>query len=318
MNTENTPNAIDYTVVIPVYYNEGSLEQTMQSLQQQVMAAHPDRTGEVIFVDDGSGDGSLAELLRVKDHYPNKVKVIKLTRNFGQVNALLAGFSHARGNCVIALSADGQDPPELINQMLDEFYAGNSEIVIATREERDETWFRVWTSKVFYWLIRKLSFPNMPIGGFDYFLLGRRPLDIMLRNPEAHPFPQGQILWTGFPFKVLYYRRRKREVGKSRWSFSRRLTALLDGIMSYSFAPIRIMSIVGGLLALAGFTYAIIVFIARLIWGNPIQGWAPLMIVLLVISGTQLMMLGIIGEYLWRTLAQVRRRDPYIIDTVYE
>jgi len=309
---------IDYSVIIPVYYNEGALTKTMDALKEQVIARNPELCGEVIFIDDGSGDGSFAELLRLREHNPELVKVIKLTRNFGQVNAINAGYHRARGRCVVSISADGQDPVELINQMLEEFMAGNAEIVIAAREEREESWFRIWTSRLFYWLIRKLSFPNMPLGGFDYFLLGRKALDTILRNPEAHPFLQGQILWTGFQVKFLYYRRRKREIGKSRWSFSRKLTALLDGVMSYSFLPIRIMSMVGGLTAIVGFIYAIIVFIGKLVWGNPVQGWAPLMIVLLVVSGTQLLMLGLMGEYLWRALAQIRRREPYIIEAVYE
>jgi dolichol-phosphate mannosyltransferase len=309
---------LDYSVVIPVYYNEGALTKTMDALKEQVIARNQALRGEVIFIDDGSGDGSFTELLRLRERDPELIKVIKLTRNFGQVSALIAGYHRAKGRCVVSMSADGQDPVDLINQMLDEFRTGNIEIVAAARQERDESWFRIWTSRLFYWLMRKLSFPNMPLGGFDFFLVGRRALDAILHNREAHPFVQGQILWTGFPIKFIYYRRRKREIGKSRWSFGKKLTALLDGLMSYSFLPIRMMSITGGLVALAGFLYAVDIFIGKLVWGNPVQGWAPLMIVLLVVSGIQLLMLGVIGEYLWRTLAQVRQREPYIIEAVYE
>lgn len=311
------PPSPDYSIVIPVYYNEGSLVTTMENLKSRVIDRNADLACEVIFIDDGSGDGSLAELLRVRETYPDLVKVIKLTRNFGQVSAMTAGFTKARGRCVIAISADGQDPPELINQMIDEFQAGH-EVVVATREDREESRFRIWTSRLFYELMRKLSFRNMPPGGFDFFLLGRRPLDAILRNQEAHPFLQGQILWTGYPVKFLSYTRLRRQVGKSRWSFGKKLTYLLDGVMSYSFVPIRLMSAAGGVVALSGFLYAAVIFVDRLIWGNPVQGWAPLMIVLLIVSGLQLLMLGIIGEYLWRTLAQARRREPYLIDAIYE
>jgi len=308
---------VDYSIVIPVYFNEGSIAKTMDNLKQQVIDRNPELSGEVIFVDDGSGDGSLAELLRVRETYPGLVKVIKLTRNFGQVSALNAGFQKAAGRCVVAISADGQDPVDLINQMLTEFLAG-IEVVVATREDREESLFRVWSSRLFYELMRKLSFPNMPAGGFDFFLLGRRPLDAILRNPEAHPFLQGQILWTGYPVKFLRYKRMRREVGKSRWSFGRKLTYLLDGVMSYSFVPIRLMSATGGLVALSGFLYALVILIQRIFWGNPVQGWAPIMIVILIVSGIQLVMLGVIGEYVWRTLAQVRKREPFLIDTIYE
>jgi dolichol-phosphate mannosyltransferase len=166
--------------------------------------------------------------------------------------------------------------------------------------------------------MRRLSFPNMPTGGFDFFLLGRRPLHAVLRNQEAHAFLQGQILWTGYPVTFLRYTRRARKVGKSRWSFGKKLTYLLDGVMSYSFLPIRLMSAAGGIVAISGFLYAVVIFLDRLFWGNPVQGWAPLMIMLLIVSGLQLLMLGIIGEYLWRTLAQTRRREPYLIDSIYE
>jgi dolichol-phosphate mannosyltransferase len=307
----------DYSVVVPVYYNEGTLTKTMDSLKEYVIDRNREMTCEVIFIDDGSGDDSLNELLRLREKYPDLVKVIKLTRNFGQVNAMTAGFRKASGRCVVAISADGQDPVELINQMLDEFRAG-SEIVVATREDRDESMFRIWTSRIFYELMRKMSFPNMPSGGFDFFLLGRRPLDAILHNCDAHPFLQGQILWTGFPVKFLHYIRRQREIGKSRWSFGKKLTYLLDGVMSYSFIPIRLMSVAGGLVAISGFIYALVVLFDRVFWGNPVKGWAPIMIVLLVVSGIQLLMLGIIGEYLWRTLAQVRQRAPYLIDSIYE
>ena len=210
--------ALDYSVVIPVYFNEGFLSKLMENLKLKVIDRNKEKSCEVIFIDDGSGDGSFDELLQLREKYPDLVKVIKLTRNFGQVGAVTAGFHKASGKCVVSMSADGQDPVEMINQMLDAFSEG-VEVVVAAREGRDESLFRVWTSRFFYKLIRKLSFPNMPAGGFDFFLVGRRPLEAILKCRETHPFIQGQILWTGYPVKFLPYKRLKREVGKSRWSF---------------------------------------------------------------------------------------------------
>jgi glycosyltransferase involved in cell wall biosynthesis len=309
---------VDYSIVVPVYYNEGALTKTMDALKTEVIERHPRANCEVIFIDDGSGDGSLEELLRLRQRDPEIIRVVKLTRNFGQVNALTAGLNMACGQCVVVMSADGQDPPDLINEMLESFWKGDAEIVICARQERDESRFRVVTSRVFYKLMRRLSFPGMPKGGFDFFLLGRRPLDAILENREAHPFLQGQVLWTGYQPKVIPYRRRRREIGKSKWSFGRKITYLLDGIMSYSFGPIRLMSVTGLLVAFSGFVYAMVILVDRLVWGNPIKGWAPIMIILLVVSGIQLLMLGVIGEYVWRTLAQVRHRQPYLIESVYE
>jgi dolichol-phosphate mannosyltransferase len=308
---------LDYTIVIPVFYNEGSLFPTIDSIFNDVIQQNETYSCEVIFVDDGSGDGSLGELFDIQKKYPDIVKIIKLTRNFGQANALLAGFSHAKGRCVVALSADGQDPPNLINEMLHAHFVENYEVVVCTRAARDESFYRLITSKIFYTLIRHLAFPDMPTGGFDYFLLGRRALTALLRNIDKHPFFQGEVLWPGFKIKFIGYIRQKRLVGKSRWTLGKKITYFLDGLMSYSFAPIRLLSLIGAIIALVGFIYAAFIFLSKLLWNNLITGWAPLMIVILVVGGFQMLMLGIIGEYLWRTLSQVRNRDFYIIDEIY-
>lgn len=157
----------------------------------------------------------------------------------------------------------------------------------------------------------------MPEGGFDFVLIGRRVIDSLLSNREAHGFFQGQILWTGFKTKFIPYRRRQRTEGRSRWTFGKKLTFLIDGVISYSFFPIRLISLLGIIFAAGGFFYAFLILVIKILWGNPIQGWAPLMIMILVMGGFQMLMLGVIGEYLWRSLAQVRNRDPYIVDCVY-
>jgi len=307
----------DYSLVIPVYFNEGCLLPLMESLQNDVISKNPQLTCEVIFVDDGSGDRSLDELLEIREKYDH-VEVIKLTRNFGQVNALIAGFSNARGKCVVAMSADGQDPPAIINDMLKAYYEEGNEVVICTREGRDESFYRVATSRIFYMLIKKLVFPNMPESGFDFVLFGERALKTYLKNVDANPFYQGGILWMGYKTKFIKYFRRQRFAGKSRWTFGKKMTFLIDGILSYSFFPIRVVSFIGLLIAVLGFAYALDILVEKILWGNPVTGWAPIMIVTLVIGGAQLLMLGLIGEYLWRTLSQVRNRDFYVVDNIYE
>jgi len=309
---------VDYSIVIPVYFNEGLLQGTITSIKTDVVERNPDLRCEVIFVDDGSGDGSLRELLDIRAKDPETVTVIKLTRNFGQLNALLAGFSRAKGKCVIAMSADNQDPTSLINEMLQAHFKEKYEIVAGARKGRDESSYRIVTSRIFYKLMRILSFPNMPEGGFDFVLLGRRIVDFLLKNKEAHGFFQGQILWTGFKVKFLEYRRRKRSAGTSRWTFGKKITYLIDGVMSYSFFPIRLISVLGILFSLGGFLYALLIIMTKIFWGIPIKGWAPIMIVALVMGGFQMLMLGIIGEYVWRSLAQIRNRDPYIIEAIYD
>lgn len=308
----------DYSIVIPVYCNEGCLIPLMRSLTTTILDGNSNYAGELIFVDDGSEDGSFEELLRIQKESPFRVTIIKLTRNFGQASALLAGYQHAKGKCVITMSADGQEPPEMINDMLKAFFEENYEAVICARAGRDESRYRIITSHLFYYLMRKLSFKDMPRGGFDFWLLSRRALQTLIRNSDTHPFFQGLVLWMGFRTKVMSYCRRERLAGVSQFTLAKKYAALLGGIVSYSFTPIRIMSLAGCTFALVGFAYAGLILIDGLFLGNPVKGWSPLMIMILVIGGFQMVMLGMIGEYLWRTLAQVQRRDMYLIDSIYE
>lgn len=309
---------MDYSIVIPVYYNEGSLKPLIASLTTQVVERNRRYRGELIFVDDGSGDRSLEELRDVQKSSSIPVTIVKLTRNFGQASALLAGYALAKGNCVISMSADGQDPPELINEMLQAFFEEGYDVVVCAREGRDESKYRILSSRLFYFLMRKLAFNHMARGGFDFWLLSRRAQETVLRNRDALPFFQGHILWTGFRTKVIPYRRRKRLAGKSRLNFGKKYTAFLAGILTYSFAPVRIMSIAGIVCACLGFAYAVSIVIEYLLFGNPVKGWSPLMVMVLVLGGSQMLMLGVIGEYLWRTWAQVTNRDPYVVDSILE
>lgn len=307
------------SIVLPVYFNQENLARTVATLKADVIDSHPEMRFELVFVDDGSGDKSLDVLLDLQRKHPDLLRVIKLTRNFGQVSAQWCGFSHARGGLIVSMSADGQDPARLVNDMLAAHLKEGYEVVICTREERDESTYRVVTSRVFYWLMRKLSFPNMPQGGFDFSSMTRRALDVFLANREAHPFLQGQILWMGFTPKMIPYRREARQGGRSRWTFSKKLTYLIDGMLSYSYAPLRMMSLIGLFFACCGFLYAVVIATFRITGALPQLGLInPLMVVVLVMGGTQMLMLGVIGEYIWRTLAQARDRPLYIVDRVYE
>ncbi len=308
----------DYSIVIPVYFNEGSLHSTMEAIHAEVVAKNPDLTHEVIFVDDGSGDNSFSELIEIHKKYPGEVRVIKLTRNFGQPSARLAGLAHARGRCLISTAADEQNPTALMNSMLSAHFDEHYEVVICVRTHRDESWYRTLTSRFFFSLMRRLSFPNMPVEGFDYVLLGRKAIDAILRNQEAHAYFQGQILWSGFEPKFLEYRRLERRVGRSRWTFGKKITLLVDGTLGYSFLPIRLMSLVGIGISFLAFAYAAFVIFRKLYWGTKVLGWATLTIAILGIGGVQILMLGIIGEYLWRSLAQSRNRDAYVVEQILD
>jgi dolichol-phosphate mannosyltransferase len=308
---------IDYSIIIPVYYNEGSIEKTFDILNKSVISKNTGLSCEIIFIDDGSKDNSLNEILRLKEKHPDLVKVIKFTRNFGQVQAIYAGYKYAQGRCLINISADLQDPPELINEMINCHVKDGFEIVICTRESREDSYFKRKTSDIFYKLIKKLSFPNMPSGGFDFVLISSKVKEILSGKYESNPFWQGQLLWTGHRTKFIPYVRRERQIGQSKWTFSKKIKYLIDGVTSYSYFPLRLMSVIGCLVALGGFLYAIFIILAR-IFGNVVPyGWAPIMVIVLVLSGIQMLMIGVVGEYLWRVLDQVRNRQPYIIENIY-
>ena len=166
--------------------------------------------------------------------------------------------------------------------------------------------------------MRKLSFPKMPSGGFDFILIGRKALEVMLKNQDAQPFIQGQVLWTGFTPKMIHYNRLSRKVGKSRWTFGKKVALLVDGVINYSFLPIRFMSIMGIFVSFLGFIMAAFFLIRKVMIGSQVLGWTTLIIVILILSGIQMTMTGIIGEYLWRTLAQVRNRDQYVIEKIID
>lgn len=307
---------MDCSVVIPVYYNAGSLYPTYRKVQA-VLEQYPSiKQYEVVFIDDGSGDDSYKELLALKADHPDTVKLIKFTRNFGQLAAIKAGYRFAKGSCIINISADLQDPPELITRMLDEHFCQQYEIVICTREDREEGWFRKRTSQLFYTAIRKLSFKNMPAGGFDFTLVSKKAADAFSNQYEANNFWQGQILWTGYPVKFIPYKRLERPMGESKWSFSKKIKYLIDGVMAYSYTPLRFMSILGIISFLVGILYALVIVLLYFLGDVPFKGWAPIMIIVLVLSGMQMLMLGIIGEYLWRTLDQVRKRPDFVIETI--
>lgn len=307
----------DFTIVLPVYYNEQSLLPAYEELKAVLLEKPAGCRGGLLYVDDGSGDGSLAVLRQIQTRGDVPVTVVKLSRNFGQVMAIRAGVAHAETSAVIVMSADGQEPASLVGAMLEAWKGNGAEVVVCTRSDREDGWYRKWTSRIFYGLMQRLCFRDMPRGGFDCFLLGPAARRAFLAESERQPFLQGQILELGFPRVFIPYVRLARQFGKSRWTFGKKLAYFFDGLMNYSFAPIRFVSFLGMALAVMGLLYAVVVFFAKILVGNPVQGWTPLMIAVLVLGGAQMLTLGIFGEYLWRILVQAQRRAPYIVERVF-
>lgn len=301
------------SVIVPVYFNEGSIRKTFEMIKNEIFSDFPNLQWEVIFIDDGSADCSLQEIEDVAKENPGKAFFISLTRNFGQIAAIRAGCKHASGDFIISMSADLQDPPSLFKRMVRQHMELGTPVVAGVREDREESSYRKLTSAIFYKTMRALSFPNMPVGGFDVFLLSRTAMKDAFFANHSNPFMQGEILWTGHETAFIPYLRLERTIGKSRWTFGKKIKYLIDGVLGYSYAPIRAMALVGIVISAVGMVYATYIFIAKITGQITIEGWAPLAILILILSGVQMVMLGVIGEYLWRTLDQVRGRAPYII-----
>jgi polyisoprenyl-phosphate glycosyltransferase len=298
------------SVVVPVFQNAGSLPMLLERLRA-VAAGLGGFETELIFVDDGSTDDSFRLLSSYAERDP-RVRVIGLSRNFGSNPALLAGLCEARGDLAVTIAADLQDPPELIPEMIARWQAG-AQVVIAARQTRRDPWLSRLFAAVFNRLFRRLVFPDFPRQGFDFVALDREVVRALVSMPEKHSYLFGQVLWLGYRRVVLPYARETRAHGKSAWTFARKLKYFIDAFTAFSYAPLRLASVTGSLLALGGLAYAVLVIILKLRGDIAEHGFSALMVVILVVSGAQLLVLGVMGEYLWRVLEEVRTRPPYVV-----
>jgi len=305
------------SIVIPVYYNESSLELLARRLDC-LSKAHSNHTFEFLFVDDGSGDQSYTVMTRIAAQ-DSRVRLVKLIRNFGSNIAILAGISQAQGDCVGFIAADLQDPPETLTEMI-RLWESGKKVTFAIRKDRSgDPFFTRLFASIFNWLFERLIFHGISANGIGFFLIDRQVADLVVQCQERNSHLIGLILWTGFPYSTVTYDRVEREHGKSRWNFTRKINYFIDTFAAFSYLPLRLASFFGFLFACIGGVYTIILIFLRLIGHTPIiQGWTALMVVLLVISGVQLIILGIIGEYLWRNFDATRKRPLYIIDKQYQ
>jgi dolichol-phosphate mannosyltransferase len=305
------------SVVVPVYHNAGSLEDLFARLAA-VAGGLPGDRFEFLFVDDGSRDASL-EVLRALAGRDPRVRVIKLSRNFGSQSAILAGLTQARGDCMVALAADLQDPPELIPQLVARWREGRK-VVLAARRSRADPLVSRLLADAFYRLFRRFALPTMPRRGFDFFLLDRSVRDLIAGIQENNAYLMGLILWLGFDPAVIEYDRGARppRYGPSMWGLGRRVKHFIDSFIAFSYFPLRAASVLGVVVAVLGVIYALLVVALRVIHGFPVEGWASLMVAVLLLSGVQMLMIGVLGEYLWRNLEETRRRPRFIVDEVIE
>ncbi|HEX2780672.1 MAG TPA: glycosyltransferase family 2 protein [Gemmatimonadaceae bacterium] len=305
-----------FSIVVPCYFNELNLSDTVPQLLA-LRERLPGYRLELVFVDDGSGDRTLDGLLAWREKHPDVIKVVKLTRNFGTMAAVQAAFRVVTGDCVGLISADLQDPPELFVEMVGHWERG-IKAVFAVRADREEPLLQKAFSNTFYALLRRMAIRHYPRGGFDFFVIDRQVVNEINQIGEKNTNVMTLAFWIGHAQLTIPYVRRRRTKGKSRWTMSKKVKLFIDSFVAFSYAPIRLLSLTGLIVAMSAFAYAGWVMWHRLAHGTPVQGWSSLAVLIAFTAGLQMVMLGVLGEYLWRTLDEARRRPPFFIDEIYD
>ena len=304
------------SVIIPCYYNELNLPITTEELIKNESLFPDEVTFQYVMVDDGSKDGTLNELKKFKEKYPDKVTIVKLSGNFGSYNAIQAGMRYAEGDCNVCIAADLQDPPELMVKMY-EYWKSGFKLVVANRNEREDSFFSRLFATQYQKMIKKYALPNLPKGGFDYCMFDKQLRDQVVGMNENNTNSLYLLMWLKYDYIAIPYTRRKRQVGKSRWTMGKKIKLFIDSFVSFSHMPLRLITVSGLGLGVISLLYAVYVLIAYLKGFIEVQGWTNIMLVFLLVSAFQMIAIGIIGEYLWRNLEASRKRPSYIVDEIY-
>ncbi|MCF7809504.1 glycosyltransferase family 2 protein [bacterium] len=301
--------------VITPAYNE---EKNLPVLYDKLLATLDklDMSWEWIIIDDHSTDDTESVIKQLIDK-DDRIKTLRFSKNFGAHAAIKCGFEHAQGDCLVNLAADLQNPPEHIPELVDKWRNG-TQVVIAARKSREGESIKVTIpANIYRWFIRNFTeLKDVPPKGSDYYLLDRLVIEAILQFKEVNLGFVNIIMWMGFRREYTSYTRKPRLYGKSGWTLQKKVKAAIDTILSFSYFPVRAISYSGIVVAFLGFLYA-----GRIIYnsfnGHPVQGWSSLMVVILFLSGIQMIMMGVLGEYLWRTNSEVKRRPRYLIEGRY-
>lgn len=300
------------SVIIPCYRNEKNIPVTGKKLIENESLLQGKARFEYILIDDGSPDNTWEAILSFRDQYPHKVKAIRFTRNFSSTNATYAGMEEAEGDCTIIISADLQDPIELFPKMFDYWQKGMP-LVVANRNSREEPLWQRWVSGLTHSLIRKFALKNLPHGGFDFVLFDRKVREHVVQIQDKNSFLPYLLIWLGYDFVSIPYVRKKREIGKSSYTLGKKIKSLVDSFVAFSFFPVRLISLLGLSLGLIALIYAGVVLVGKYLGLIPIDGWSSMMVILLLVSSFQMIGIGILGEYIWRTLDASRNRPNFIV-----
>lgn len=301
------------SIIVPVYYNEENLLPLYADLKEKVIdRLEGGDSYEIVMVDDGSKDGSY-EVLKQLARIDANIRIAHLSRNFGEHAAILAGMSLCTGDCAVRKAADLQEPSEMILDMLEKYKEGYN-VVLAVRADREESASQKFFSNLYASVMQKVALSNMPKGGFDSFLVDRQVVENLLEMREKNTSLMGQILWSGYKTAEVSYVRHKREIGKSRWTFSKKVKLFMDSILSFSYFPIQCIMGVGLLSSIASVIWAIVLIVQKFIGKITVEGYTTIVILILLSFGIIMLAMGIIGEYIWRMFDATRKRPPFIIE----
>lgn len=304
------------TILIPCYNEEQSLPLLYPELVK-LMEENKAYEWELLFVNDGSLDGTL-ELLHQLRQQDERVNIVSLSRNFGKEVAMLAGFDYAKGDCLVIVDADLQDPPELIPEMIKWWEQGYEDVYARRKSRGKESWLRKRLSMTFYRMLQQSSRFDVLQNVGDFRLLDRRCINALRKMRESERYTKGMYSWIGFKKKEIEFDRGDRHAGKSSWNYNQLFSLAIDGITSFSSLPLRISTIAGFIVSMMAFIYMMVVLVKKLIWGNPVQGYPSLLVIILFLGGIQLLSLGIIGEYIGRIYSESKNRPDYFVDEYNE
>jgi glycosyltransferase involved in cell wall biosynthesis len=305
-----SPSEIDLSVVIPVYNesaNIGPLCERLGPVLQRVSAAW-----EILFVDDGSEDGTLAAIA-ARNAGDSRIGAISFSRNFGKEIAIAAGLDHARGRAVVIMDADLQHPPETIASFVERWREGYVMVYAQRTSREDESPVKRGFARLFYRLFDSFTNMALPEGAGDFRLIDRRAVEVLRALPERARFSKGLYAWIGFKSVGVPYEVAPREHGTTKWSFRKLFRFAFDGITAFSTVPLRVWTYLGGLISLFSIACAIFFIVRTLLFGTDVAGYPSLIVSIMFLGGVQLMSLGMIGEYIGRIFAEVKRRPLYVV-----
>lgn len=303
------------SIVIPVLNEANNIYDLFERLKAVLIQTKA--SYEIVIVDDGSTDNTIAKLIELQEVYP-QLLVIELSRNFGKEAALTAGLQHASGDAVITIDADLQDPPELILEMLEKWKEGN-EVVTAVRTDRKtDTFSKRFTAKAFYWLMDQIADIKFQPNAGDFRLLDRKAVNALLSLPERTRFNKGLFAWIGFKNCFVFHARDARNAGASQFNFRKLLALAIDGITSFSNVPLRIFGVIGLSVALLSFIYGSYILLRTLLFGVDLPGYASIFVVVTFFGGLNLIGIGLLGEYIGRVFLETKQRPIYLVRTIYQ